>query len=38
MDLVENDKKLREAYNPDETPKSLYTSLNECVDYATAAG
>ena len=35
--LAENNKKLREPCNPDETLKSLYTRLNECMDYATAA-
>ena len=37
-DLSENDRKLRETYNPDKRLKSLYTSLNECIDYATVAG
>ena len=37
-DLAKNDKKLREAYNPDDPLKSLYTRLNECVDYTTVAG
>ena len=37
-DLSENDKKLREAYNPDNPLKILYTRLNKCVDYVTAVG
>ena len=37
-DLVKNDKKLREPYNPDKPLNSLYTRLNKCVDYTTAAG
>ena len=37
-DLAKNNKNLREPYNLDEPPKSLYTRLNECVNYATAAG
>ena len=37
-DLAENEKKLWEAYNPDEPLESLYTRLNYCVDYATTAG
>ena len=38
MDLAYNDKKLRDSCNPDEPLNSLYTRLNECVDYAAAAG
>ena len=38
MDLADNDKNLREACNPDKLLESLYTSLNECVDYTTATG
>ena len=37
-DLVANDAKLQYPYNPDEPLKSLCTRLNECVNYATAAG
>ena len=37
-DLAENEKKLGEAYNPDEPLESLFTRLNEYVDYATMAG
>ena len=37
-DLAENNRKLRKTYNTDEPLESLYTSLNECLDYATAAG
>ena len=37
-DLSNNDKKLGEAYNTDDPLESLYTRLNECVDYTTAAG
>ena len=38
VDLEENDRKLRETYNPDKPLKSLYVRLNECVDYVTVAG
>ena len=38
MDLTENNKNLQENYNKDEPLKSLYTRLNECVDYATSTG
>ena len=38
MDLADNDRKLQETYNTEEPLKSLYTRLNECVDYSTAAG
>ena len=37
-DMAKNNKNLREAYNPDDPLESLYTRLNKCVDYATAAG
>ena len=37
-DLADNDRKLRENFNPDEPLESLYTRLNKCIDYATAAG
>ena len=36
--LAENDRKLRDTLNTAEPLKSLYTRLNECVDYATEAG
>ena len=36
--LAENNRKLQETYNPDEPLEILYTKLNKCVDYATAAG
>ena len=38
MDLAENDRKLQETFNPDKPLKSLYTRLNECVDYRTTVG
>ena len=38
MDLAYNDKKLRDSCNPNEPLNSPYTRLNECVDYAAAAG
>ena len=38
MDLAENDRNLWETYNPDEPLESLYTRLNDCFDYMTAAG
>ena len=34
-DLAKNGTKLREALNPNKPLEILYTSLNECVDYAT---
>ena len=37
-DLADNGKKLREANNTDNPLESLYTRLNECVDYATSTG
>ena len=37
-DLTNNVKELRDPCNTDEPLKSLCTRLNECVDYATAAG
>ena len=37
-DLAKNDRKIRETYNTNDPPKSLYTRLNECVDYVSAAG
>ena len=37
-DLEENDRKLQETYNIYKPLKILYTSLNEYIDYATAAG
>ena len=36
-DLAKNNKKLRESYNLEKPLESLYTRLNECMDYATAA-
>ena len=36
-DLVENDNHLREPFNPNEPLESLYTRLNKCGDYGTAA-
>ena len=35
MDLAASGTKLREAFNPNKPLEILYTSLNECVDYAT---
>ena len=37
-DFTDNENNLRELCNPDEPLKSLYTRLNECIDYATVAG
>ena len=37
-DLTENDRKLQEIYNIDEPLESLYTRLNECVNYASVEG
>ena len=36
--LAKNNKNLREAYNTDEPLESLYTRIDECVDYTTAGG
>ena len=36
-DLSENDTHLRKVFNPDDPLKSLYTRLNKCGDYGTAA-
>ena len=36
-DLAEINRKLQETYNLNEPLESLYTRLNECVDYATLA-
>ena len=36
--LVENNKNLRDPCNPEEPLESLYTRLNQCVDYATSEG
>ena len=38
MDLAANNTNLREALNPDEPLKRLYTRLNKCVDCATISG
>ena len=35
-DLAEINRKLQETYNLNEPLESLYTRLNECVDYATS--
>ena len=37
-DLAEKDINLREALNPDEALESLYTRINKCLYYVTAAG
>ena len=37
-DVMANDANLREQFNPDDPLKSLYTRLNECVNYATTTG
>ena len=37
-DLTENDKNMREPYNLNNPIKSLYTRLNNCVNYSTAVG
>ena len=37
-DLTANDTKLQEPCNTNEPPKSLYTKLNECIDYYTSEG
>ena len=36
-ELVKNNRKLREIFNPDEPLQNLYMRLNECVNYVTAA-
>ena len=37
-DMAENDKRLLESYNTEEPLKSLIERLDECADFATAAG
>ena len=36
-DLAEKKRKLRETFNPEKPLESLYTRINECVHYVTAA-
>ena len=37
-DMAANDEILRASYNADELIKSLIERLNECTNFATAAG
>ena len=37
-DLTANYTKLLDLYNPNEPLKSLYMSLNKCIDYSTSQG
>ena len=37
-DLELNNYKMRQPFNIDEPVKSVYTRLNECIDYANLAG
>ena len=37
-DMVANDERLQASYNTEKPLKSLIERLNECADFATAAG
>ena len=37
-DMAANDERLRTSYNAEETIKSLIERINDCADFATAAG
>ena len=37
LDMADNDERIRESYNADETLKSPIERLGKCADFATAA-